>query len=175
VASGQQRLRGTRSTPVRTELVLFISVLSSLVLDADPDNRELSVLLPVLLLTPIAAVFFFEMGILDALRKLAQPDGYGRLGCIGRCQQRVSQCMDTLLGVKAAGEVRASTHEKAVAIAFEASRARTGEEGARIGIRSFWSNRKMRLNASAAKCDSVCADDVEATCEGGDAMRATDA
>jgi len=93
------------------QMQIFFSLLSSIILQTDPNSPVMAVLLPILIAVPPVSGFIFESGVLDELKKITSPDDTGwpipftggkRVG-VG-CRSRTTACLERLLGVKKAPE-----------------------------------------------------------------------
>jgi len=66
------------------QVVIFFSLVSSLVTNAYPNDPIMSALLPALLAVPVILTVLFEMSLLKYLRRFTEPDGEGKVGPAGQ-------------------------------------------------------------------------------------------
>jgi hypothetical protein len=66
------------------QVIIFLSLVSSLVTNAYPNDPIMSALLPALLAVPVILTVLFEMSLLKYLHRFTEPDGEGKVGPAGR-------------------------------------------------------------------------------------------
>jgi len=93
------------------QMQIFFSLLSTIILQTDPNSPLMAVLLPMLIGFPPLSGFIFESGVLDELKKITSPDDNGwpipftggkRVG-VG-LRSKTNARLERLLGVKKAAE-----------------------------------------------------------------------
>ena len=89
------------------QMQIFFSLLSTIILQTNPNSPVMAVLLPILITFPPISGFIFESGVLDELKKITSPDDNGwpipfsggkRIG-IGLRSKSIMY-LEVLLGVK---------------------------------------------------------------------------
>jgi hypothetical protein len=66
------------------QVIIFFSLISSLVTDAYPEDSLMSALLPALLAVPVVLTFIFETQLWEYLRSYTKPNAEGNVGLAGR-------------------------------------------------------------------------------------------
>jgi hypothetical protein len=66
------------------QVIIFFSLVSSLVTNAYPEDPVMQVLLPALLAVPVVLTFIFETPLWEYLRSYTKPDAEGNVGLAGR-------------------------------------------------------------------------------------------
>ena len=93
------------------QMQIFFSLLSTIILQTNPNSPMMAVLLPMLIAVPPISGFVFESGILDELKKVTSfldnglpiPFTGGRRVGVG-CRSKTNGFLERLLGVKEALE-----------------------------------------------------------------------
>ena len=93
------------------QMQIFFSLLSTIILQTNPNSPMMAVLLPMLIAVPPISGFVFESGILDELKKVTSfldnglpiPFTGGRRVGVG-CRSKTNGFLERLLGVKKAPE-----------------------------------------------------------------------
>lgn len=67
------------------QIVIFFSLISSIITNSYPDDPVLSTLLPAFLVVPPSLAIVFESPLFNELRKVTEPDENGNVSCFGRC------------------------------------------------------------------------------------------
>ena len=96
------------------QMQIFFSLLSTIILQVNPNSPLMAVLLPILITFPPISGFIFESGVLDELKKVASfldngwpiPFSGGKRVGVG-CRSKTTECLERLLGVKKAPEEEA--------------------------------------------------------------------
>ena len=86
------------------QVVIFFSLVSSLVTNAYPNDPIMSALLPALLAVPVILTFIFESPLLEYLRSFIEPDAEGKVAPAGlwilAFRRHVIRITDRLVGAK---------------------------------------------------------------------------
>ena len=93
------------------QMQIFFSLLSTIILQTNPNSPMMAVLLPMLIAVPPISGFIFESGILDELKQVTSfldnglpiPFTAGRRVGVG-CRSKTNGFLERLLGVKKAPE-----------------------------------------------------------------------
>jgi hypothetical protein len=82
-----------------SQVIIFFSLVSSVVTNAFPEDPVMQVLLPALLVVPVILTFIFESPLLMYLRKFTDPDKDGNAGqFILACRRHAVEIADRLVG-----------------------------------------------------------------------------
>ena len=98
------------------QVVIFFSLVSSLVTNAYPKDPIMSALLPALLAVPVILTVLFEMSLLEYLRSFIEPDAEGKVGPAGQWilafRRHVVQITDRLAGARGQAEAKSVIRAK---------------------------------------------------------------
>jgi hypothetical protein len=110
------------------QVIIFFSLVSSVVTNAFPEDPLMKVLLPALLAVPVILTFIFETPLLEFLRSFTEPDKEGNVGLAGQFilafRRHTLRITDRLVGA-------------------------VGQEEAKSGMRAVWEEHSKELGASA--------------------------
>jgi hypothetical protein len=110
------------------QVIIFFSLVSSVVTNAFPEDPLMKVLLPALLAVPVILTFIFETPLLEFLRSFTEPDKEGNVGLAGQFilafRRHTLRITDRLVGV-------------------------VGQEEAKSETRAVWEEHSKELGASA--------------------------
>ncbi|KOO53217.1 hypothetical protein Ctob_016474, partial [Chrysochromulina tobinii] len=82
-----------------SQVIIFFSLVSSVVTNAFPEDPVMQVLLPALLVVPVILTFIFESPLLMILREFTDPDKDGNAGqFILACRRHAVEIADRLVG-----------------------------------------------------------------------------
>ena len=98
------------------QVIIFFSLVSSLVTNAFPNDPIMSALLPALLAVPVILTVLFEMSLLKYLRRFTEPDGEGKVGPAGQWilafRRHVVRITDRLVGARGSSSAQVlPTHD----------------------------------------------------------------
>ncbi|KOO29948.1 cytadherence high molecular weight protein 2 [Chrysochromulina tobinii] len=118
------------------QVIIFFSLVSSVVTNAFPEDPLMRVLLPALLAVPVILTFIFETPLLEFLRSFTEPDKEGNVGLVGQFilafRRHTLRITDRLVGA-------------------------VGQEEAKSGMRAVWEEHSKELGASALWRDTYLA------------------
>jgi hypothetical protein len=110
------------------QVIIFFSLVSSVVTNAFPEDPLMKVLLPALLAVPVILTFIFESPLLEFLRSFTEPDKEGNVGLAGQLilafRRHTLRITDRLVGA-------------------------VGQEEAKSDTRAVWEEHSKELGASA--------------------------
>jgi len=98
------------------QVVIFFSLVSSLVTNAYPNDPIMSALLPVLLSVPVILTVLFEMSLLKYLRRFTEPNGEGKVSPAAQWilafRRHVVRIADRLVGARGQVEAKSAVRAK---------------------------------------------------------------
>ena len=98
------------------QVIIFFSLVSSLVTNAYPEDTLMSALLPALLAVPVILTFIFETPLFEYLRSFTKPNADGNVGLAGRWilafRRHAVRITDRLVGAVGQEEARSDMQAK---------------------------------------------------------------
>jgi len=125
------------------QVIIFFSLVSSLVTNAYPEDSLMSALLPALLAVPVVLTFIFETPLWEYLRSYTKPNAEGNVGLAGRWfldfRRHAVRITDRLVGAVGPEEARLDTQAK-----WQDHSEKHGSTKLHISEKQSMQNRSMR-------------------------------